>query len=239
MSDYKEFDDDDLTDNREFEIESNTDELRRVYYHKTDTSGYDSSTFEVFSPEDIEKERLAKMREQRFANEEFGIAVESIEAKLGREINVDEFDKLCRSYATVLCEEDCKIAKTTSPDGEMRKKYYDDLINNRKVTRAFRNYYEKVENAKVADIENELKRLQQLPVGELEVKSGKPVNYRHKGKVKVQDDSNGLVYKIDNTADVKLLNMRNRQEWLDKRYSEEIQRETGDPGSTRNTDGFE
>lgn len=233
-----EFDDDILTDNREIEIE-NQSELSRIYYHKTDTSGYDSSSFEVFSPEDVEKERLAKMREQRFANEEFGLAVENIEAKLGREINIDEFDKLCRSYATVLCEEDCKLSKSTVVDGEARKKYYDDLINNRKITRVSRKYYVQVERAKIDEIASELDKVKQLPVGELEVKTGKPINFRHKGKVKIQDESSGLVYKIDNSADVKLYNMRNRQEWLDKRYSDEIQKEIGDPESTRNVDGFE
>ena len=240
----QDFEDMDLTDNREdgsFELENTTpenDEFKQKYYHKTDTSNYDSSEMEVFSPEDVEQERLDQIRNQRFANDEFGTAVESIESKLGREINFDEFDKLCRSYATVLCEEDAKLLKSGKVDGEARKRYYDDLIHNRKVTRVVRGYYENIETIKVNDIRKELERVKSIPTGELEVKSGKPVNYRHKGKVKIRDNEKGLLYVIDNNADVKLFNMRNRQEWLDKRYPEEIAEASGDVGGRIDDDGF-
>lgn len=203
------------------------------------TADYDSTEFEIVSPEEAQMEHIREMKNQRFANSDFGSAVNNIEQRLGREITVDEFDKLCRSYATFLCEEDEKISKDKRvSDPSVRQKYYDDLINNRPVKRAIRKGYELIEQQKVEEIDAELQRVKSMNVEELSIKSGKPINFRYKGKVKISENSDGNIYIINNGDDVKLLNMRNRQEWLDKHFPDEIAEGKGDVKSVHNDEGF-
>lgn len=238
-----EFDDIDFSESDQSAVvEGSTNPLRNPRVAKSVTADYDSTEFDIVSPEDAERERLEQIKKERFANKDFGIAVRNIEQNiLGREITVDEYDKMCRSYATVLYEEDVKLTKKgMSLDPSIRQKYYEDLINNRPIKRAHRGYYEQQEAFAADDIGKELERVKSQPIGELEIKSGKPINYNHKGQVKITGNENGLVYIINNEKDVKLLNMKNRQIWLDKRFSDEIASELGNgKASVHGADGFE
>lgn len=238
-----EFDDIDFSESDQSAVvEGSTNPLRNPRVAKSVTSDYDSTEFDIVSPEDAERERLEQIKKERFANKDFGIAVRNIEQNiLGREITVDEYDKMCRSYATALYEEDVKLTKNgMTLDPNIRQKYYEDLINNRPVKRAHRGYYEQQEAFAADDIGKELERVKSQPIGELEIKSGKPINYNHKGQVKITGNENGLVYIINNEKDVKLLNMKNRQIWLDKRFSDEIASELGNgKANVHGADGFE
>ena len=65
------------------------------------TADYDSTEFEIVSPEEAQMEHIREMKNQRFANSDFGSAVNNIEQRLGREITVDEFDKLNKLKAII------------------------------------------------------------------------------------------------------------------------------------------
>lgn len=222
-------------------------ELKRKIEYKTDTSSFNSSEMVIVSPEQADEEaKEAKMEsvvsDGRFTNQEFGIAVSNIEAKLGRKINYDEFDKMCRSYATVLCERDADIRRTNKNqpvvvDPAYRDEYYKKLIKNEKVDPAYKMHLKAYEESMIGPISSLYDEYKNTKIDELKVEDGKPINMRYKGKVAISEDKNGQVIVIDNDADTKLLHMQHRKNWLDKRFPDQIKGVS--TADHHNDDGFE
>ena len=193
--------------------------------HYTNTTDYNSSKLKILTPEE-ENQKINGILvndNKRFANPEVEVAVDNIEKKLGREINEDEYDKLCRTYANILVEHDInnkKLYKDISEEelNSDRKLYYDMLIQNRQIVLASRERMSNYEETMIAPIEAQLDIAMNNELSYIKVKQGKPINLKHHGKVAIAEDDNGRTIIIDNERDVKLLHMKYRQDWLDKRY---------------------
>jgi hypothetical protein len=70
----------------------------------------------------------------------------------------------------------------------------------------------------------------------MNVKLGDKVNIRHKGKVVIRDENKSSEYVINNDNDVKLLRMKYRQDWIDKKMGDQI---NGTQTTYHDNDGFE
>lgn len=201
-------------------------------WRKTDLSLYDSSRERRISPEQDQKEWEQSELNERFSNPEFGQIVALFEKRLGREINYEEFDYLCQHYAIerAYTVARLKAGKFVS-DEEIQinplkvRQFYKMLINNEPLETSYRNEMRTYEQQMIGPIEyllDQHKRIQPEDI-EVDVGNGKRVNIRHKGKVKLVGANNDCKYiRIDNEEDVKLLKMKYRQDWLDKRYPDQV-----------------
>ena len=207
--------------------------------YQTDTSHYnplDSRNREcvLITPEKAKEDDP----NERFADPVIAIAVESIEHKIGRKINYDEFDKLCKTYAADLTEADRRSKGEDRPNPQNYMAYYNQLIQNKKVIPAHQIQANQHEQSLVNEIDGLMKQSKMYQNYDMHIEAGRPINIRHQGKVIIKDEGNNREITINNKDDVKLLHMRHRQEFLDKLYKEDIARESGQSVNHDN-DGFE
>ena len=119
--------------------------------------------------------------------------------------------------------------------------YYNQLIQNRKVTPAYKVYANKLEEDKVNEISELLQAAKSSGDNStLKLKVGSSVNMHHKGKVTFEDPARLRRITIDNKRDVDLLHMKHRKEFLDKKYATQIREEIGElTHGVHDDEGFE
>ncbi len=210
--------------------------------HKTDTHNYNSFEFDIITPEEAEKQSK-KMFEHNvpnaspeYADPIIAQAVYQIEHKLGRKINYDEFDKLCKTYAAELTNRDAQYKGTGEPNPIDYKLYYDTLIQNRKVKPAYEMRMSKYEDSLVTEISELMETHKNFDTRDLHISRGDPINVRHKGNVFIRDEEHNQEIKINNKKDVDLLRMKYREDWLKKKYKNDIDAEIN---GVHSNDGFE
>lgn len=214
--------------------------INRKINHITDTSSYDSTEIELISPEEVEKEYLNKneFKVVDYADPVMDEAVKNVERRLGRKINYDEFDKMCKTYAAELVNADARL-KNTQPNQQDYELYYSQLIQNKRIEPKYKSYAKKYEQQKVDEIYALYEKTKQYTDNaRLNVKLGTVVNMRHKGDVEFEDTKNRRTIKINNGKDVALLHMKQRKDFLDKKFGEVIKEETGQYVE-HDLDGFE
>lgn len=248
-------DDDDLEYSRNIESKKNNEndsksdnkDIDKKLKHITNTSNYESDQkMTLITPEEAqhnyeESERVKQFELTKdYANPVFAQAVKQVESKLKRKINYDEFDKMCQTYAAEMANADAHSLKR-NPKEEDYNKYYNDLINNRVVKPIYKSYGSRLESQKVDEIyELYVKAKDTIDNSTIKSNMNRPINIRHKGKVEFQDYEHRKRITINNNDDVQLLHMQYRKDFLDKKYSEEIQRETGiNNGKIHDNEGFE
>jgi len=218
--------------------------FKQALKHKTDTSSYNGTKMEIISPEEANnqatKQKLDSMNKltEEYADPVLAIAVKNIEAKIGRKINYDEFDKLCRTYAAELVNRDAEIkGNGERPNPIDYNSYYETLIQNKKVIPAYKMRMSKYENSLVSEIDDLLTQAKKYDESDLHINRGDPINIRHNGRVIIRDESKNREIVINNKNDVKLLHMKYRQDFLDKKYKDQIDKEAN--GYSHDSDGFE
>lgn len=220
--------------------------LNQKLSHKTDTRNYEANQLELVTPEEAtkaaeeQKAKEAAALTKDYANPVFAQAVKQVEAKLGRKINYDEFDKLCMTYAGELAAADARSRKQDLNPRDYEV-YYNQLIKNKKVVPAYKIYANKLEADKAEEIANLLASAKaSTDTATLKLKAGASVNIHHKGKVTFEDYEHRRRITIDNKRDVELLHMRRRKDFLDKKYAKEIEEEIGElTHGVHDSDGFE
>lgn len=220
------------------------EDLQKKINYKTNTSNYESDDMILITPEQADEEFKSKEATEQailtknYADPVMAKAINTVESRIGRRINYEEFDKLCKTYAAELANADARMKKT-DPNPIDYKTYYDQLIQNKKVAPAYQVYANKLEQSKVDEIDTLLKAAKTANDGaELHVKAGEVINIHHNGNVVFEDMDKRRNIKIDNKKDVELLHMKHRQAFLDKKYSDEIKRESGITVD-HNNEGFE
>lgn len=220
------------------------DPLQQKIDYVTDTSDYDSDEMVLITPEqataEYNKQRIEKdaILTKNYADPILAKAISQVEARIGRKINYEEFDKMCKTYAAELANADARFKKQ-EPNPIDYKTYYDQLIQNKKVVPAYQVYADKLEQSKVDEIDTLLKNAQAANKGAtLKVRAGSAINMHHDGDVVFEDTEMRREIKIDNKRDVELLHMKHRQAFLDKKYADEIKEESG-VSSVHTNDGFE
>jgi len=215
--------------------------------HVTDTSTYETDKQMILiTPEQAQTEYENQQKIKNFeltkeyANPVFAQAVKQVEDKLKRKINYDEFDKMCKTYAGELANADAR-SLNRAPKEEDFDKYYNDLIQNKTVKPLYKNYGARLEVQKVDEIYDlYLKAKDKIDSSTIKSSMNKPINIHHKGKVEFQDFENRKKITINNENDVKLLHMQYRKDFLDKRFGNEIQKETGIANNKiHDNEGFE
>lgn len=207
--------------------------LQKKINYKTDTSNYESDEMVLITPEQADADYKSKEATEQailtknYADPVMAKAISTVEARIGRKINYEEFDKMCKTYAAELANADARMKKA-DPNPIDYKTYYDQLIQNKKVVPAYQVYANKLEQSKVDEIDSLLQAAKAANDGaELHVKAGEVINMHHNGNVVFEDTDNRRRIKIDNKKDVELLHMKHRQAFLDKKYADEIKRESG------------
>lgn len=227
------------------EVEKKTSLDKKLEFNdKEAIKNYDRSEILIYSPEEEQK----IVEKTSSPNPEFDKAISDLETKLGRKLSEDEFDKACRSYATILCEDDAKRKDLMGMpvDPESHRLYYEMAKNGQPIVRAARKKTQLAEEAAADEIGRLLEDASAKAKREIEVKSGKPVNVRHKGMVKICEASDGKIYRFDNEKEIELVNMKAREKWLQDKFPEEVSKAdaaivdavTGKV-TVRETDGFE
>lgn len=205
-------------------IEIANEDSMRMLSHKTDTSSYDSFEFDIVTPEQANKEHEAQMK--KVANPEFEFVVSSLESRAKRKLTAEEYDKVCMKYAAILCERDeeakNKYQENIQINPKIRDIYYRLLKENKPVSSITEVTMRAYEKTMIAPIEELLTAHQSQLPETIEVKSGRPINIRHGGKVRIAEDHDGKVIVIDNKKDVSLLHMQQRKAWLDKKFGDQI-----------------
>lgn len=230
-----------------FQIDKDDDaktiDIKKKLNHKTDTKNYNSFEFDIITPEEADKQSRQMFEHNvpnaspEYADPVIAQAVYQIEHKLGRKINYDEFDKLCKTYAAELTNRDAQYRGTgDEPNPIDYKLYYDTLIQNKKVKPAYEMRMTKYEDSLVTEIDQLMKNHLDFDSRDLHVARGDPINIRHKGKVFIRDEEHNQEIKIDNKKDVDLLRMKYRKDWLDKKHKHDIDLEINGEHSN---DGFE
>ena len=226
-------------------LSTEEEELNKKLSYETDTSNYKRFDELLITPEQANTEYSIKQREEEmnsikdYANPVFAQAVKQVESKLGRKINYDEFDKMCKTYAAELANIDAKT-RNREPNLVDYNTYYDQLIQNKKIVPLYQVYAARLEQDKVDEIDRLYKEAKATTNGQqLYLKAGSSVNIRHKGKVTFEDLEKRRRITIDNKRDVELLHMKHRKEFIDKKYSKEIQEELGQISNEHENDGFE
>lgn len=219
---------------------SDADKINKINY-KTDTSSYNPMDYQIISPEEAEEENRKIELNKNINNNEYadpilGQAIKQIEDKLERKITYDEFEKLCRTYAAELVNKDAEI-RGTEPNKNDYNLYYDTLIQNKKVVPAYMIRMQNYESSIVNEIDDLMKKHSKYNENPLTIKLGNTVNIRHKGKVVIRDDNKSREYVINNDNDVKLLHMKYREDWINKRFGDQIG--NGQSSSFHDNDGFE
>ncbi len=221
-------------------------ELNKKLIHKTDTKEYNSFEFDIMSPENANADSekiftfstpdLELSVSEEYADPVIAQAVTQIESKVNRKITHDEFDKLCKTYASVLANRDAWLRDMEAPNPIDYKMYYDTLIQNKKIKPAFEMRMSKLEDQMVGEIDRLMEAHKNFDYRDLHVNKGTPVNVRHKGKVCIRDEEHNQEIKIDNKKDVDLLRMKYRKDWLDKKHERDINDELN---GNHSNDGFE
>lgn len=218
--------------------------LQKKIDYKTDTSNYESDEMVLITPEQADAEYKSKEATEQailtknYADPVMARAINKVESRIGRRINYEEFDKMCKTYAAELANADARM-KRADPNPIDYKTYYDQLIQNKRVVPAYQVYANKLEQSKVDEIDSLLQATKAANNGaELHVKAGEVINIHHNGDVVFEDTDNRRRIKIDNKKDVELLHMKYRQAFLDKKYADEIKRESGIT-TDHNNEGFE
>lgn len=214
-------------------------DLDKMVNHVTDTKDYDSTKMELISPEEVESQFVDNENPNRaYADPVMDEAVKSVERRLGRKINYDEFDKMCKTYAAELVNADARLNKQ-QPNQQDYELYYSQLIQNKKIEPKYKSYAKKYEQQKVDELYDlYLKAKKATDNSTLNVKLGSVINMRHKGDVEFEDSENRRTIKINNEKDVKLLHMKQRKDFLDKKFGDIIKEETGEQVEF-DMDGFE
>lgn len=215
--------------------------LQKLVAHKTSGVDYANSGFVPPSPkQDMVLEQAYEAKERqlqrpaRFANATFAGAVEQVERKLGRSINYDEYDKMCRTYASILCEQDSQ--STGEPINKQDwDTYYSALIKNEPVSTRYKMRMSRFETQKINEIEYEMERLKKQGMSELKIKKGAPVNMYFAGKVTVSMED-GSTVSFNNGDQVKSYQNEYRKDWIDKRFAGDIM---GDVNGIHSDEGFE
>ena len=239
--------DDNFSNNQIENVETKIDTNNRVeaistnkVNHKTDTSTYNPMEYELISPEEAEEEQRKLEQKNKIKNEEYadpilGQAIKQIEDKFGRKITYDEFEKLCKTYAAELVNKDAEI-RGTEPSKIDYDLYFNTLIQNKKVVPAYLIRMQNYENSIINEIDELMNKHIRYNEQDLNVKLGDKVNIRHKGKVVIRDEHKSREYVINNDNDVKLLRMKYRQDWIDKKMGDQI---NGTQTTYHDNDGFE
>ena len=233
-----------------FQIDKDDDletaDLKNKLNHKTNTTSFDPMSFEIISPEDAnsetEKMLAARNEEQTskdYADPILAKAVYQVEQKFGRKITYDEFDKLCKTYAAELANRDAAYRNNGEKANPIDYKlYYDTLIQNKKVQPAYKMHMQTYENTLIDEIGELLDRHREFDSRDIHVDKGAPINIRHKGKVFIKDEEKNREIIINNKNDVDLLHMKYREDWLEKKYKKEIDKDLNG-GEDHSNDGFE
>lgn len=250
---------DDFTDNSDYRtmnlsVESaptptdNDIKFKMALDHKTDMSVFDrmhgKDRKNVFvTPEEAQRiESVMKQKEAQsngyYADPVIAVAAKRIEDRTGHPLTYDEFDKLCKTYASDLAEIDRKIRHSDSPDPGVYNSYYQQLIQNKKVLPAWKVQSSAHEQSLVHEIDALMTEAKRYDDYDMHVKAGSAINIHHKGKVIMRDEDKNREIIINNYDDVKLLHMRHRQAVLDKMYSEDIEK-VKNGGDIHSNDGFE
>ena len=222
------------------------EKLKRKLEHETNTINYERIEDCLITPEEATEIEIARRQKESieevkdYANPVFAQAVKQVESKLGRKINYDEFDKMCKTYAAELANADART-RNRDPNPIDYNTYYNQLIQNRKVTPAYKVYANKLEEDKVNEISELLQAAKSSGDNStLKLKVGSSVNMHHKGKVTFEDPSHRRRITIDNKRDVDLLHMKHRKEFLDKKYATQIKEEIGElTHGVHDNEGFE
>jgi hypothetical protein len=194
--------------------------------HITDTSRYDTTKFDVISPEEIDKENI--LEEINNPNPGFTNAVKRLGDILDRNLTEEEFLKVADTYATILAERDEENRANYEGKYEINpiKKdlYLGMLLNREPIENAFKKTMKKYEDQMIMPIVNAVEnaRKNEAKVIEIDLKRKKRINIRYKGKCRIASDEDGKVIIIDNKNDVNLLRMKHRKEWIDKRYNTSV-----------------
>ena len=217
-------------------------ELSILVNHVTNTKNYDSTKMELISPEEAEKDFFNKNefddRNREYADPVMNSAVKNVEKKLGRKITYDEFDKMCKTYAAELVNADARL-NNSEPNQQDYNLYYGQLIQNKRIEPKYKSYAKKYEQQKVDELFDLYKKAKKATDNStLNVKLGSVINMRHNGDVEFEDTENRRMIKINNKNDVKLLHMKQRKDFLDKKFGNIIREETG-VHVDKDMDGFE
>lgn len=233
-----------------FQIDKTDDEktvdLKKKLNHKTDTTSFNSMSYEIMSPEEAtqQTEAMISARDEEqtskdYADPVLAKAVYQVEKKFGRKITYDEFDKLCRTYAAELANKDAAYKNNGEKANPIDYKlYYETLIQNKKVQPAYKMHMQTYENSLIDEIDDLLDRHREFDSRDIHVGKGDPINIRHKGKVYIKDEEKNREIIINNKKDVDLLHMRYREDWLEKKYKKEIEKDLNG-GDDHSNDGFE
>jgi hypothetical protein len=191
-----------------------------IVTHITDTKRYDPTQFIVISPEEV-----MKMNEEKSsgdANPGFTKILNDIKQSKNRPLSRDEYFKACDVYAGALAEIDEEKKKdyegATKVNPIKKEQYLRLLLENKPVSEVASETMKMYESDKVNEVEHAYKDAIKSESKVIEVKNGKRINLRYKGKCRIASDESGKVVIIDNKSDVDLLRMKYRQEWIDKKY---------------------
>jgi hypothetical protein len=219
----------------------------KVNYHRTNTSGFNSLDYSMISPEEAQEQWLIEKQNVRFANEDFELLVNNWEAQNKREITYQEFSALCYEYARHVCEEEIRRKNGLYGPEEpinpiTHQRYFKMLLENKPLSTAFResmSQYEETLVAPISDLlEEQMKRAPEVVTVDLD--DLQRINLRHRGKVRIIGVDHGNKYvQINNEEDVKLLLMKHRQDYLDKKYPTIVQDGKVIEGSSREDREFE
>ena len=228
------------------------DRYAKIRDYQTNTKNMNVSEFSLINPEsnknvnadrelqNSEKEYFDELT-KRYADPVIAQAADRIEKRTGKKLSYQDFDKLCRTYAAELVQIDAKN-RGRDPNPVDYRNYYEQLIQNRKVVPAYINNAQRIEKGMVDEIFSLMQRHKINDSRTIHIEQGSSINIRHKGKVSIRDDSHNREITINNGADVKLLHMQYRKDFLDKRYREEVTSgiDTGvDANGEHSSDGFE
>jgi rhodanese-related sulfurtransferase len=194
----------------------------------TNTKIYNSMKFEIISPEEVE--RAHQINAMNNPNQEFKDAVTLIEKNNNKTLTKEEYIKAADSYATILAERDEERKKNYEGKYVInpikKEKYFQMLLENKPVENAIRELVRDYENSLVNPLEKALEEAQKNEANVLEVKKNRAINFHYKGKCRIASDEGGKVIVIDNKNDVDLLRMKYRKEWIEKRFPEEVNKQT-------------
>jgi hypothetical protein len=197
--------------------EKNEDDVQN---HVTDTRRYDPTRFIVISPEEVMK--INEEKSFKDANPGFTNILNNIRDSKNRPLTEEEYFKACDIYAGALAEIDEEKKKDYEGETKInpikKDQYLRLLLENKPVSIAASETMRMYESDKVNEVEDAYKEAIRNESKVIEIKNGKRINFRYKGKCRIASDESGKVVIIDNKSDVDLLRMKYRQEWIDKKY---------------------
>jgi hypothetical protein len=193
-----------------------------ILSHRTDTSKYDETKFDVISPEEVMDEEAKENNDN--PNPEFTKAITDLEKSIDRQLTQEEFLKVAETYATILVERDEEDSTRYKGEYEInpvkKELYLKMILEKEPVEKAFQKSMKSYEDQMLLPLVMEIEEAQKNELKVIEMKSNNRVNVRYKGKCRIAADEGGKVIVIDNKNDVDLLHMKYRKEWIDKKYPE-------------------